>query len=112
MESISVIIGSRIRSYRKSQNLSQEKLAEMAEIHPTYLGQLERGEKSPTIEIINKIANALQVPLSRLFSNLSLEDTALPSYPQDRILQLLSDLNAKEQNAIYEIIVSALKLKD
>lgn len=112
MDSISTIIGARIRSYRKSLNLSQESLAEMSDIHPTYLGQIERGEKNATIEIIQRISAALHVPLSTLFNNLSSEDSTIVAYPQDRILQLLSDLNAEEQNTIYEMIISALKLKD
>lgn len=112
MESIAITTGARIRSYRKSQNLSQEKLAEMSDIHPTYLGQIERGEKNATIEVIQKITAALHVPLSTLFANLTPEGETTPCYPQDRILELLSGLNAREQNAIYEMIVSALKLKD
>lgn len=111
MEPIAVTIGVRIRSYRKSQSLSQEILAEMAELHPTYLGQIERGEKNATIESIQKISNALNVPMSTLFSNLPTSEEDSLSYPQDRILQLLSTLNAKDQNAIYDMIISALKLK-
>lgn len=111
MESIVNIIGARIRSYRKSQNLSQEVLAEKADLHPTYLGQIERGEKNATIESIQKISNALNVPMSTLFSNLPTAEESPLSYPQDRILQLLSTLNAKEQNAIYDMIISALQLK-
>ncbi|MFQ9454518.1 MAG: helix-turn-helix domain-containing protein [[Ruminococcus] lactaris] len=45
MSEIAKFIGQRIRNYRTQQNLSQEKLAEMAGCHPTYIGQLERGEK-------------------------------------------------------------------
>lgn len=46
MSEIAKFIGQRIRNYRTQQNLSQEKLAEMAGCHPTYIGQLERGEKT------------------------------------------------------------------
>ena len=46
MSEIAKFIGQRIRNYRTQQNLSQEKLAEMAGCHPTYIGQLERGEKN------------------------------------------------------------------
>lgn len=110
MESITGIIGARIRAYRKSLNLSQERLAEMSEIHPTYLGQIERGEKNATLEVIQKISASLNVPLSTLFRSLdSGEDDAL-TYPQDRILRLLSGLNARQQNAVYEMLSGALKL--
>ena len=40
-------VGSRIRYYRKLQNMSQEKLALTASINPAFVGHLERGEKKP-----------------------------------------------------------------
>ncbi len=43
-------LGLRIRYYRKQRGLSQEKLAELCSLHPTYIGQIERGEKNATIE--------------------------------------------------------------
>ena len=70
MSEIAKFIGQRIRNYRTQQNLSQEKLAEMAGCHPTYIGQLERGEKNATLESVEKIASALNIPLSRLFEKL------------------------------------------
>ena len=50
MSDIAKIIGQRIRNYRTQKGLSQEKLAELAGCHPTYIGQLERGEKNATLE--------------------------------------------------------------
>ena len=70
MSKIAKFIGQRIRNYRTQQNLSQEKLAEMAGCHPTYIGQLEQGEKNATLESVEKIAAALNIPLSRLFEKL------------------------------------------
>ena len=59
-------IGRQIRKYRTQLNLSQEKLAEAAGCHPTYIGQIERGEKNVSLENITKISSALNVPLSKL----------------------------------------------
>lgn len=70
MSEISKFIGQRIRNYRTQQKLSQEKLAELSGCHPTYIGQLERGEKNATLESIEKISSALGVPLSKLFEKL------------------------------------------
>lgn len=47
--------------YRKQSGLSQEKLAELANIHRTYISQIERGLKSPTLETIFRICSALHV---------------------------------------------------
>ena len=70
VSNIAKVIGQRLRNYRINLELSQEKLAEMAGCHPTYIGQIERGEKNATIESIEKISNALEIPLSRLFEKL------------------------------------------
>ena len=59
--------GLRIRSLRKSKKLSQEDLAEKAELHPTYIGGVERGERNPSFESILRIASALGVSPSQLF---------------------------------------------
>lgn len=56
MSDIAKIIGQRIRNYRTQKGLSQEKLAELAGCHPTYIGQLERGEKNATLESVEKIS--------------------------------------------------------
>lgn len=45
MNTITAIVGQRIRSCRQKNGLTQEKLAERSELHPTYIGQAERGEK-------------------------------------------------------------------
>ena len=76
MSEISKFIGQRIRNYRTQQKLSQEKLAELSGCHPTYIGQAERGEKNATLESIEKIASALNIPLSRLFEKLGEHEQA------------------------------------
>lgn len=70
MRDLSKQIGQRIRNYRAALGFSQEKLAELAGCHPTYIGQIERGEKNATLESIEKIASALNISLSTLFEKL------------------------------------------
>ena len=55
MSDITKLLGQRIRNYRTEKGWSQEKLAELAGCHPTYIGQIERAEKNATIESIEKI---------------------------------------------------------
>lgn len=64
---INKIFGKRIELLRKKQNLSQEELAFRCELHRTYIGAIERGEKSPTLNTIEKIANGLNVEIIELF---------------------------------------------
>ena len=48
MSEIAKTVGQRIRSYRLQLGFSQEKVAELSGCHPTYIGQVERGEKNAT----------------------------------------------------------------
>lgn len=59
--------GNRIRSLRIKKRLSQEELAARADVHRTYIGMIERGEKNLTLTNIYKIARALEIPLCDLF---------------------------------------------
>jgi transcriptional regulator with XRE-family HTH domain len=61
------LFGSRIRSIREAANLSRESAAERAGTGANYLGEVERGEKFPTLEMIERIATALDVSPSALF---------------------------------------------
>lgn len=55
-----------MREERLKQKLSQEKFAELAELHRTYIGMIERGEKNITLENIEKIAKALEISIDKL----------------------------------------------
>jgi transcriptional regulator with XRE-family HTH domain len=59
-------VGRRIRELRQKRDWSQEKLAEEARLHRTYIGQVERGEKSIGVENLVRIARALGVHTSSL----------------------------------------------
>lgn len=58
--------GKKVRHLRKLKNLSQDELAELCELHRTYIGSVERGERNITLISANKIANALSVSLAEL----------------------------------------------
>lgn len=58
--------GKKVRNFRLQQNLSQERLGELAKVHRTYIGMIERGEKNITLTNIDKIAKALKVRVSDL----------------------------------------------
>ena len=56
-----------MRKEREKQKISQEKLAERAELHRNYVGAVERGEKNISLINIEKIAKALQMETSDFF---------------------------------------------
>jgi transcriptional regulator with XRE-family HTH domain len=55
------IVARNLRILRKQKGLSQEELADSAGINRNYVGQIEREEKSPTVDILEKLAIALEV---------------------------------------------------
>ncbi len=94
-----------------TQGLSQEKLAERCGCHPTYIGQLERGEKNPTIESVGKVAAALGIPLSQLFEKLDTAQPAESSIPL-QCYELLSTKAPKEQAQLFRILLEAERYRD
>ena len=66
---INVAFGKHIARLRKMQEISQEDLAFRCSVHRTYIGALERGEKSPTLNTIQKLAKGLNMSLVELFKS-------------------------------------------
>jgi transcriptional regulator with XRE-family HTH domain len=62
--------GLRIKTLRQKQTISQEKLAEMADLHRTYINLVESGKRNISLRNINKLSKALGVSLEDLFKNL------------------------------------------
>ena len=65
-ENILEVFGRNVQKYRKNKEISQEKLAEIADVHRTYIGMIERAEKNITLRNMEKIANALSVKIRDL----------------------------------------------
>jgi transcriptional regulator with XRE-family HTH domain len=59
--------GKKIRTLRKAKGYSQEELADLANLHRTYIGSIERGEQNVSLDNIEKIAKALKTSISALF---------------------------------------------
>ncbi|MBI9080605.1 MAG: helix-turn-helix transcriptional regulator [Pseudodesulfovibrio sp.] len=63
-------LGVRVRQLRDERNLSQEKLAELASIHRTYISSIERGQQNISLTILIRLAESLDVSLEGLFADL------------------------------------------
>lgn len=66
-ENIKVKFGCTIKKLRTEKGISQEKLAELSNLHRTYIGSLEMGKRNVSLENINKLAIALDCKISDLF---------------------------------------------
>jgi transcriptional regulator with XRE-family HTH domain len=67
MAPIEQLFGEAVRRFRERRGLSQEEFAAKAGIHRTYVSSIERGKVQISIAIAQKVANALEVPLSRIW---------------------------------------------
>ena len=68
--SILVRFGKKIREVRENRGLSQEALADIANVHRTYIGMVERAEKNITLLNIQKLAKALKTDIKDLFDGI------------------------------------------
>ena len=103
METISVVFGNRVRNLRNQKGMSQERLAELAGLHSTYIGQIERGEKNPTVDTVSKIAKGLGIPMVRFFENIDGLVDNEPTIPM-KCYELVSSVNEAQQEQLLEMI--------
>ena len=104
MSEIAKIIGQRIRNYRTQKGISQEKLAELSGCHPTYIGQLERGEKNATLESVERISSALDIPQSTLFEKIEGIGSESDNIPL-KCYELIASKSKAQQEQIYKILL-------
>ena len=95
------MLGKRIRKERLRLNLTQEQLSEDIEISTAYLGQIERGERSLTLDKLVKLANRLRVTVDYLLSD---SVSISPDNQTDRILQLLQDKTTEEKEMAFQVL--------
>jgi transcriptional regulator with XRE-family HTH domain len=70
VEDLRRAFGARVRALRDERGLSQEALAEKGKFHWTYVSEIERGKRSPSLDVIGRFARALDVTPSELFAPL------------------------------------------
>ena len=99
-------IGRNIRKFRKERHLRQEDLAEKTGLSANYIGMVERGEKTPSLETLIRIINALQVSADVILSDV-LENGYVIKTSQ--LNEKLENLSEEERRRIYDVIDALLK---
>ena len=96
--SLTQTFGANVRHYRKARGLSQEAFAEAAELSVAMISKIERGETAPSLESVEKIAVALDVPEAILFSAGTM---TVPTGERGRLLQRINiQLSKLNNNAL------------
>ena len=100
---IYITIGENIKQYRKLMGLTAKELADYAGINQSYLGNIERGERKPTLYVLQKIAHILNIKTMELFY----KENINKSKKEILINDIIAALRIKpyyEQKKIYSII--------
>jgi transcriptional regulator with XRE-family HTH domain len=84
MQEIEIIFGSVIRHFREKQGHSQEAFAEMAGVHRTYMSSIELGKVQVSIAIAERLAEALEFPLSKIWKEVERRQANQSSSQEDR----------------------------
>ena len=96
-----VELGAKIREVRKECGYTQEKLAEMADIGTMYLGEIERGEKMPSLKIFIQLIESMNVSADYILRN---ELSSGKEYVFDEITKKLDKLTPKQRKAAGDIL--------
>lgn len=108
-------IGEQIRHYRTLKNMSQEALALSAGINPAFVGHIERGLKSPTVNTLQKISAALDISLAELFTPIEPEEqrsSKIRSIDIERLICSLRNLNDEQVSMLTQIVLNMIKFKN
>jgi len=89
-------LGQRIRALRKQQGWSQEKLGEQSSLSGKFIGEVERAEKSISVDSLYRVAVALGIPLREL-TDVRPDRPSLPSEEAERVYALLNDRRRPEE---------------
>jgi transcriptional regulator with XRE-family HTH domain len=100
-------LGASVRAHRKKLTWSQEELGERAGLHPSYIGQIERGTKKISLATLQKISAALKVKVSALLQEKAPEERT--STWENRIMGIVKDRPADLQKRTYMILREALR---
>jgi transcriptional regulator with XRE-family HTH domain len=87
------LLGQRVKHLRRLRRYTQEQLAERIEINPKYLSSIERGVENPTLDLLIRLANGLQVDLYELFQ---FEEGAPPALLRRKVERLIAEVTVDD----------------
>lgn len=107
MVKINSVISMNIKYFRKLKGLTQEKLAEKVEVSSVYISYLERGLKVPSLDLLAKIADVLEVDPSLLL----IQDNDPTNLEIKKLVGTVSGLEKSTIQFINEMIIAFLNFK-
>ncbi len=102
-------IGDRIRESRKTKGLTQEQLAEVLDVTPYYMGELERGNKFPSLDLFIKLVEVLDVSADYLLRDIVSVGNV---YGDTKLSRKLGNLTPKQRAAVEALIDTYINYLD
>ena len=106
VKNLTVMFGARIRELRKNRGMTQDQLAEYLGIEQKHVSLIEHGKSYPSLDRLERISEALQVPLPSLFDFMHMEE---PKEQALSIEEVLKRFDEKSRRKAYKIIQAVLK---
>jgi len=102
-------LGEELRRLRKFRKLSQEEVAERAELHPTYYGQVERGEVNPSIKTVLQIVAAIEIDPAQLINSVLKIKKSEKDSLLNEILIMLKGASTKQLMLIRSLVADTVE---
>ena len=103
-------LGQRLRELRKQRGLSQERLGDGSSLSGKFIGEVERGEKSISIDSLYRVSEALQIPLRQLADVQPGKRMVVPSEEAEKIFALVSGRHrSADVRRAYEVVRAMLE---
>ncbi len=102
------VLSKRLREHREKLGLTQERLAEISDLHPSFIGQIERNVKKISLATLQKLAAALKVAISDLLDEKPV--VYKPSGWAGKIGGMLRERPEREQKTAYRVVKETLSL--
>ncbi len=102
-------MGDRIKEARKEKHFTQESLAEILDITPYYMGELERGNKTPSLDLFIKLVEALDVSADYLLRDMVSVGNA---YGDKIMSRKMENLTSKQRIALEALMDTYIKYLD
>jgi transcriptional regulator with XRE-family HTH domain len=115
MSEFLILVGSRLKSIRKEKGLTQDELAEKANLHYSYIGGIERGERNISLISFNKILEALEISPMGFFSYNKINIIDKEQNKNRLIIKhndLLNSLSNDEIIILNQLIQNMIKFKE
>ncbi|MFQ7812985.1 MAG: helix-turn-helix domain-containing protein [Faecalibacterium prausnitzii] len=108
---LAIQVGERIRKTRKQEGLSIENFALRCDIHPSYVGHIEREMQNPTLSTLERISQGLGISMEDLFKDIdtpiNVENAAIR-----HLSQVISELSPEQTQQLLQIVDSVMAIKN